>query len=307
VGVSADELARDLYASTRRLLTLPDEVRVFPAHGAGSACGKNLSTETQSTIGDQRRSNYALQDIDEDEFVRLVTEGQSVAPLYFGFDAQRNREMRALLDETTPPPAMTIDEVLKLQADGAVLLDTRDPQEFAAGHLRGSRNVGLGGRFAEYAGDVVRPDDRVVLVVEPGTETEAMVRLARIGFDVVVGHLDKPYRTFVARPDLVVSSSRVTAAQLDEARASTPGLVVVDVRNPGEIESSGAIPGARSIPLARLLESLGELDPSAPTVVHCAAGYRSSVAASVLASAGFTDVSDLVGGYDAWATARPAP
>jgi glyoxylase-like metal-dependent hydrolase (beta-lactamase superfamily II) len=301
VGVTADELARKLYASTRRLLTLADGVRVFPAHGAGSACGKNLSTETQSTIGEQRRSNYALQEMDEDEFVRLVTEGQSVAPLYFGFDAQRNREARALLDETTPPAALTIGEVLQLQADGAIVLDTRDPQDFAAGHLRGSRNVGLGGRFAEYAGDVLRPDDRVVLVGEPGTETEAMVRLARIGFDVVVGHLDKPYRTFVARPDLVASSSRVTAAQLEEARTSTPDLVVVDVRNPGEIEASGAIPGARSIPLARLLESLGELDPSAPTVVHCAGGYRSSIAASVLASAGFTDVSDLVGGYDAWA------
>jgi glyoxylase-like metal-dependent hydrolase (beta-lactamase superfamily II)/rhodanese-related sulfurtransferase len=301
VGVTADELAGKLYASTRRLLTLHDDVRVFPAHGAGSACGKNLSTETESTIGEQRRSNYAMQDIDEDEFVRLVTEGQSVAPLYFGFDAQRNREMRALLDETTPPPALTIDEVVKLQADGAVVLDTRDPQEFAAGHLRGSRNVGLNGRFAEYAGDVIRPDDRVVVVGEPGTETEAMVRLARIGFDVVVGYLDKPYRTFVARPDLVVSSSRVTAAQLDAARTSTPHLVVVDVRNPGEIEASGAIPGARSIPLARLLESLDGLDPSAPTVVHCAGGYRSSIAASVLASVGFTDVSDLVGGYDAWA------
>jgi glyoxylase-like metal-dependent hydrolase (beta-lactamase superfamily II)/rhodanese-related sulfurtransferase len=301
VGVTADDLARRLYASTRRLLTLPDEVRVFPAHGAGSACGKNLSTETESTIGEQRRSNYALQDLDEDEFVRLVTEGQSVAPLYFSFDAQRNRETRALLDETTPPPALTMDEVLKLQADGAIVVDTRDPQEFAAGHLRGSRNVGLGGRFAEYAGDVIRPDDRVVLVGEPGTETEGMVRLARIGFDVVVGHLDKPYRTFLARPDLVVSSSHVTAAQLDEARSSTPGLVVVDVRNPGEIEASGAIPGARSIPLARLLASLDELDPAAPTVVHCAGGYRSSIAASVLASAGFTDVSDLVGGYDAWA------
>jgi glyoxylase-like metal-dependent hydrolase (beta-lactamase superfamily II)/rhodanese-related sulfurtransferase len=304
VGVTADALARRLYASTRRLLTLPDAVRVFPAHGAGSACGKNLSMETESTIGEQRQSNYALQEMDEGEFVRLVTEGQSVAPRYFGFDAQRNRETRALLDETAPPPALTIDEVLDLQAGGAVLLDTRDPQDFAAGHLRGSRNVGLGGRFAEYAGDVVRPDDRVVLVGEPGTETEAMVRLARIGFDVVVGYLDKPYRTFVARPDLVASSSRVTAAQLDEARASTPDLVVVDVRNPGEIEASGAIPGARSIPLARLLETLDELDPSAPTVVHCAGGYRSSIAASVLASAGFTDVSDLVGGYDAWHTTR---
>lgn len=305
-GVTADALARELYRSTRRLLTLPDAVRVFPAHGAGSACGKNLSTETQSTIGEQRRTNHALQPMDEDDFVRLVTEGQPVAPLYFGFDARRNREDRALLDETSLPTALAIDDVLALQAGGAVVLDTRDPHDFAAAHLRGARNVGLAGRFAEYAGDVVRPDDRVVLVCEPGTELEAKVRLARIGFDGVVGHLADPYAAFLARPDAVVRSSRVTAAQLASARTSTPALVVIDVRNPGEVAASGSVPGAVSIPLPRLLDAVESLDPSAPTVVYCAGGYRSSIAASVLAASGFRDVSDLVGGYDAWAALASA-
>ena len=187
-GVTAEDLARDLYRSTReQLLTLPDATRVYPAHGAGSACGKQLSTETVSTIGEQRKDNYALADMSEADFVRVVTEGQSVAPLYFAFDAQRNREARTLLDEETPPPPLTLDEVRSRQAAGAAILDTRDASEFAFGHLRGSIEVGLGGRFAEYAGDVLGPDTEIVLVSEPGTELEAKIRLARIGFDRVVG------------------------------------------------------------------------------------------------------------------------
>ena len=302
VGVTADALARSLYASSRRLLTLPDDTRVLPAHGAGSACGKNLSTETTSTIGEQRRTNHALQPMSEDEFVAIVTEGQPVAPLYFGFDAGRNREARPLLDEVHAPPGLTLDEVLAEQASGARLLDTRDANDFAAAHLRGAIDVGLGGRFAEYAGDVLHPDDRIVLVSDPGTELEAKVRLGRIGFDGVVGHLAEPYRAFLERPDLVVRSSRLTADQLASVMSSRPDVVVIDVRNPGEVSATGAVPGALEVPLPRLLDRIADLDPEAPTVVYCAGGYRSTIAASVLSAAGFTDVSDLVGGYDAWAS-----
>ena len=305
-GTSADTLARALHGSLQRLLTLPDETRVLPAHGAGSACGKHLSTETVSTIGEQRRTNHALQPMTTDEFVALVTEGQPVAPLYFGFDAGRNREDRPLLDEVHAPPAMSVAEVLALQAGGAKLLDTRDARDFAAGHLRGSVNVGLGGRFAEYAGDVLHPDDRIVVVGEPGTELEAKVRLGRIGFDGVVGFLAEPYAAFLERPDAVEVSSRVTADQLSAALSSTTEVVVVAVRHPGEVASTGTVPGALEIPLPRLLDALTELDPSAPTVVYCAGGYRSSIASSVLSAAGFTDVSDLLGGYEAWASAATA-
>jgi hydroxyacylglutathione hydrolase len=300
-GMSAEDLARLLHRSLhQKLLTLPDETRVFPAHGAGSACGKQLSTETQSTIGEQRRTNHALAPLTEDEFVAMVTEGQPTTPVYFSFDASRNRELRPLLDEEAPPPPLTLAEVLALQADGAVVLDTRDPVDYATGHLAGSVNVGLLGRFAEYVGDVIEPEDRIVVVCDPGAELEAKVRLGRIGFDVVVGHLVEPVQAFLDRPDAIRRSSRLTAAELEGRMAAVPGLVVIDVRNPGEVTGAGAIDEAVRLPLALLASGMAGLDPARPTVCYCAGGYRSSIAASVLRRAGFADVSDLLGGYQAW-------
>jgi hydroxyacylglutathione hydrolase len=295
-GESADDLARLLYRSLReKLMTLPDETRVFPAHGAGSACGKNLSTETQSTIGEQRRSNYALRPMTEDAFVDAVLQGQAAAPLYFAFSASRNREAHELLDEESPPKALSFDEVIAEQSAGAAIVDCRDDIDFAAGHIRGSLNVGLGGRFAEYTGDVVAPGTRIVLVAPAGHETEARVRLARIGFDTVVGVLADPVTAFLSHQDSIDGASRLTASEL----ASHPGVQIVDVRGPGEVEG-GAIPGAHQIPLAELVVRLDELDPNAPTAVYCAGGYRSSTAASVLRATGFADVSDVLGGYAGW-------
>lgn len=302
VGVSADELGRMLYHSLHdQLLTLPDATRVYPAHGAGSACGKHLSNETESTIGAERASNYALRPMTEERFVDVVTEGQSDAPLYFAFAANRNRQARdTLRDEGIK--AMTLDEVLNAQREGAIVLDTRDQRMFAAGHLRGSIDVGLEGRFAEYSGEVIPPATPIVLLGEPGTEGEARTRLARIGFDTIVGALDDYVQAFTDRPDLVVQASRLNIAELRDRIADEPTLQLVDIRNPGELES-GTIPGAQNLPLPRLLEHLGELDPTAPTVVFCAGGYRSSIAASALRANGFGDVSDLLGGYGAWAEA----
>jgi glyoxylase-like metal-dependent hydrolase (beta-lactamase superfamily II)/rhodanese-related sulfurtransferase len=300
VGMTADELARMLYRSTReQLLTLPDATRVFPSHGAGSACGKFLSNETESTIGEQRRSNYALQPMSEDDFVAAVTEGQTLAPLYFAFAANRNKQEHDLLSEGDPPPPLSLTEVLAEQRRGAVVLDARDATEFSHGHLRGSYNVGLGGRFAEYAGDVLVASQRIVLVADPGTELEAKNRLGRIGFDNVVGYLDRPLETFVEHPGWVTIGPRLTVDELVERLGALPGLQVVDVRGPGEI-AAGKIDGAREIPLPRILDRLAELDPSAATVVYCAGGYRSMIAASVMREAGFADVSDLVGGFAAW-------
>lgn len=299
-GVSADELGGLLYHSLHeQLLTLPDETRVFPAHGAGSACGKQLSTETTSTIGEQRRVNYALAPMTETEFVAKVTEHQPIAPPYFFFDAVQNRKERAALDEVEPPRALACDDVDALAADGAVVIDTRDHAEFAQGHLRGSFNVGLGGRFAEYCGDVVTPDTPIVLVTEPGTELEARVRLGRIGFDRVVGYLDGGSAAFLTHTDRVERSSRVTASELDDAISTRADLQIVDVRNPGET-ALGVIPNAIVVPLAQLRGRIDELDAQRPTVVHCAGGYRSSLAASLLQAHGFDDVSDLLGGFDAW-------
>ncbi|MEY2740034.1 MAG: MBL fold metallo-hydrolase [Ilumatobacteraceae bacterium] len=300
-GESADGLARKLYRSLHeRLLTLPDATRVFPAHGAGSACGKHLSTETVSTIGEQRRTNYALAPMSEDEFVRVVTEGQAAAPLYFSFAATRNREAREAFDEAGSVPTLALESVLAARDAGAVLLDVREPADFALAHLRGSVNVGLSGRFAEYAGEVIRSEQRIVLVGAAPAVAEARTRLARIGFDRVDGALVDPEAAFVARPDEVAVASRLTAAQVAERMATVPDLQVVDVRGPGET-ANGTIEGARLVQLPTLLARAGELDPARPTLVYCAGGYRSSIAASTLRRLGFADVSDLVGGYGAWA------
>ncbi len=299
-GASAAELARRLYHSLReQLLTLPDDTRVFPAHGAGSACGKSLSNETSSTIGQQRRTNYALAPMDESDFVHIVTEGQPLTPLYFSYSAHRNRERRPLLDEHHRPAAVSPAEVLELQASGAVVLDTRDPSEFAAGHLPGSLNVGLTGRFAEYAGDVLRPDDRIILVCDADHDLEAKVRLGRIGFDNIVAALADPVSALMAHPQLIERSSRLTAVGLVERRRDSPGPMLLDVRSAGEV-ADGAIAGSVNIPLAGLLGRLDEVDRHRPVVAYCASGYRSSIAASALARAGHRDVSDLLGGFSAW-------
>ncbi|MGH9276528.1 MAG: MBL fold metallo-hydrolase [Acidimicrobiales bacterium] len=306
-GMTATELGRLLYRSLRQqLLTLPDDTRVFPAHGAGSSCGKNLSTATMSTIGEQRRTNYALASMDEDAFVAAVTEGQSTAPAYFAFDARRNREPHALLGEHDEPAALGLAEVLAVQENGGVVLDTRSVTDFAASHLRGAVNVTLETRFAEYTGDVIRPDQAIAVVCEPGHEMEARIRLARIGFDDVVGVLAQPMRVFQDHPELVERSSRLTADELARRRHDTPDLVVLDVRGPGE-RALGAIEGSVPVPLPELARRVAELDPNAPTVVYCAGGTRSMIAASVLVAGGFTDVSDLVGGYAAWSATAVAP
>jgi hydroxyacylglutathione hydrolase len=303
VGVTAEELAVKLYHSLHdQLLTLPDATRVYPAHGAGSACGKNLSTETVSTIGEQRRTNYALAPMTEEQFVEAVTQGQSVAPLYFAFNASLNKKDRELLDEGEAPEPLSLDRVLELQAAGAVVVDGRESTEFDAGHLRGSLNVGLSGRFAEYAGVVVRHDQDIVLVADPGTEAVARVRLGRIGFDRVVGYLADPLEAFLSRPDLVDRTSRLTADALAARKAELGDLQVVDIRNPGEV-ALGVIPDATVLPLAGILDGMSHLDPTAPTVVYCAGGYRSAIGASAMRRAGFTDVSDLIGGFDSWVQA----
>ena len=294
VGVSAEDLAGRLYRSVHdRLLTLPDATRVFPGHGAGSACGKNLSTATQSTIGEQRRTNYALRPMTEAEFVAAVTEGQPSAPGYFVFDATKNRQAHAGLHRP--------------RAEGAMVVDTRTGADFAAGHLAGSLDVGLDGRFAEYVGSVVPPDTPIVLVSDPGTAEEARVRLARIGYDRIVGHLVEPERVMLEHPEEVVRSSRLTAADLRTRLDGAIAVQIVDVRNRGEL-AEGAIAGSVNIPLPELRGRVDELDPLVPTVVTCAGGYRSVIAASLLATLGFEDVSDLLGGYGAWVGAEaPAP
>jgi glyoxylase-like metal-dependent hydrolase (beta-lactamase superfamily II)/rhodanese-related sulfurtransferase len=304
-GLSSETLARTLYGSLHdKLLKLPDDTRVFPAHGAGSSCGKQLSNETSSTIGEQRRDNYALQLTDVDKFVATITDGQAPRPRYFEFDSQRNRELRPLLDEN-PPPLLDIDDVYEHARAGAILLDTREDDAYASGHLRGAVNIGLQGRFAESAGQVFPADGDIILVGDTELAEESKTRLSRVGYDRVIGQLQDLPTVFTQRPDLVATASRLTAEQLAELLRSRPDLQLVDVRNPGETED-GVIPGAQEIPLPTLTDSLDRLDQTAPVVTYCASGYRSLVAASVLRASGFQDVSDLVGGFGAWQDADVA-
>ncbi len=300
IGWTADDLARRLYRSLHdQLLTLPDETRVFPAHGAGSACGKSMSEAVSSTIGEQRLTNYALRPMTESEFVEAVTAGQSVAPLYFAFTADSNRRQRDLFDDNEPPRRLDVGGLERCREEEAVLIDGRSPEAFASGHVAGSVNVGLDGRFAEYAGDVVRPGQPVVVLTDEGRDTEARVRLARIGFDRVRGSIVDVERVLAEHPDLAERANRLSAADLDAWRLDDPDLQIVDIRGPGELEV-GVVPDAVLMPLAQLLDRHGELDRSAAVVVYCAGGYRSSIGASLLRSLGFERVADLQGGFDAW-------
>ena len=303
VGVTADELGRALYHSVQtKLMGLPDAVRVFPAHGAGSACGKNLSTERQSTIGAQRAENYACQPMSEAEFVEVVTEGQPSAPAYFSYNASLNKQDRPVRELDAAATALSDEQVAAALADGALVLDARPAAEYSAGHLRGSVSVPADGRMAETVGMVVSPDRRVVLLAANGDEQQAATRLARIGFDQVVGYVPDPEGYLVRNADRVERASRLTAAAAESALRDND-VQLVDLRNAGEL-SIGAVPGAVHIPLPELTARLGELDPARPVLLYCAGGWRSAVGASVLRAHGFTDVSDLLGGYGAWSLAQ---
>jgi hypothetical protein len=297
VGKTAGELGHLLFASIQnKLLTLPDPARVFPAHGAGSSCGKNLSTETSSTMGEQRRDNYALQFTDADLFVASVTEGQPEAPGYFIYDAVLNQKDRETLDEHVLPPTFTVTQLLTARDRGLQIIDTRESQFFAAGHLRGSVNVGLAGRYAEYAGSVIKPEEDIVIVTDVGMELEAKVRLARIGYDRVVGSFTADNLADI--PSEVDRASRLTAHEFITRRHDIENLQVIDVRGDGEF-AINHLHGAKSVPVSQLRKHLEEFNAIAPTVVYCAGGYRSSIAASVLRANGFRDVSDVLGGFEA--------
>lgn len=299
-GVTSAELASDLYDSLHtQLMTLPDETLLYPGHGAGSSCGKNLSSDTSCTIGEQRNSNYAVADMTKDDFIKVVTDGQTAPPEYFSYDAMLNRQNRPLLDEYEAPVEMTLDEVIARQGEGAVVLDTRSPDDFALGHVAGSINIGLAGRFSEFAGGVISPEASIIVVTDDGRELESKVRLARIGFDNVVGCLADPLRSMTENPDLVFRNRRITVAQLRDEMDGVEDLQLLDIRQPGETEG-GVIDGAILIPLTRLNERLDELDPSKPTIIYCAGGFRSSIAASRMIGAGFENIADLLGGYGAW-------
>jgi glyoxylase-like metal-dependent hydrolase (beta-lactamase superfamily II) len=305
LGWSATDLGGLLYDSLRdKLLTLPDSSLVYPAHGAGSLCGKAISKETVSTIGEQRRLNYALQPMTKGAFIELVTADQPEAPSYFTYDAVLNSKERPTLDQALARELnpMTLDLVLALQRTGGQILDTRDSVEFAAAHLAGSLNIGLGGQYATWAGTLLDHARPIVIIADPGRQNEAAIRLGRIGFDHIVGYLEDGLRSLDGRPELTATTERVSAPLAAERLADGPSLAI-DVRAPGE-RAQKAIAGSVGIPLNQLAERATELPRDRPLLVYCAGGYRSSMAASLLQRMGFTNVSEIAGGITAWETAK---
>ncbi len=302
LGWSATDLGRLLYRSTRdKLLPLPDSTLIYPAHGAGSLCGKKISKETVSTIGEQRQTNYALQPMSEADFITLVTADQPDAPSYFTYDAVLNAKEHPTLDHVLQQELqpLALDAVLDAMARGAQVLDVREPGEFAHGHLRSSINIGLNGQYATWAGTLLDRDRPIVLVAPPGRQEEAALRLARIGFHNVSGYLERGLQALENRDDLLAYMPQTSPASLMSALGEPDAPQVLDVRTPQEWQHRH-IAGSVNIPLSRLASRLNELPRNRPVVVHCAAGYRSSIAGSLLQGAGFTRVAELAGGMAAW-------
>lgn len=308
-GYTPEQMARMLYRSLRdKLLALPDSTEVWPAHGAGSACGKALSDERVSTIGRQKRENIALRLVsegDEEGFVRYATEGLGDAPAYFSHDAMKNREgartVEEILAQTRPLPAAAVEEAS--EEGEALVLDTRSVEDFGAGHVPGSIHIQLEGKFAPYVGAVIAPDSRIIVVADSGRETEAMTRLIRVGYENIVGWLEGGMDAWRDAGGQVAVVPQVSAADLPLLPGGRNLAVpVLDVRTPGEWDE-GKIVGAVSIPLNELPSRLAEV-PAGPLLVMCGSGYRSSIAASLLLRAGHAPVSNLTGGWAALGEAQ---
>jgi glyoxylase-like metal-dependent hydrolase (beta-lactamase superfamily II)/rhodanese-related sulfurtransferase len=302
-GVSAEAMAGMLYDSLHeKLLKLPDPVEVYPAHGAGSLCGRNISKETSSTIGEQRRTNYALRPMPRADFVKMMTVDLPEVPAYFPVDVQKNREGAPALGSRPRPAALGPARVRAL-GEGVSLLDVRPAAAFGTGHVPGSINIGLAGQFASWAGTLLSPDRPLVIVAEDeGQVDEAALRLSRVGLENVAGYLEGGVAAWDRAGLALATVPQITVDELRALLQENPGLQVVDVRRPPEF-GSGHVPRALARPLDRLEREMDGLDPARPTAVVCAGGYRSSAGTSLLRRHGFLELRNVVGGTSAWTAA----
>jgi hydroxyacylglutathione hydrolase len=298
------QLAALLYDSLHgKLLSLPDHLRVYPAHGAGSLCGRQMSNERSSTIGEQRAKNYALQAASRDEFVHLLTDTLPERPAYFTRDAEINRAGAGTLEDLAPMQELSPNALLRLQQSGAVVLDTRADTQFAAGHIPESVNIPLSGQFASWAGALIGLETDLLLVAEnPERATESRMRLARVGIERVAGYLAGGLEAWRAAGQPVEQLTHITVHDLEVLQRDASDLQIADVRRPAEWEE-GHIAGALLLPLNRIATEMGQLDRDRPIAVHCKGGYRSAIAASLLRRAGFPRVVNVTGGFDAWKAA----
>ncbi|MFN7947595.1 MAG: MBL fold metallo-hydrolase [Blastocatellia bacterium] len=303
-GYTPEQMAGMLYDSLHeKLLKLDDAVEVYPAHGAGSLCGKNLSKETSSTIGQQRQFNYALQPMSRDEFVRMMTTDLPEVPQYFPKDAEINRTGAQALDEIPRPAELAPPEVSRLMQQGVLVLDVRAPEQFGAGHVPGALNIGLGGQFASWAGTLIPMGTPMVIVAESIAQVEeAVTRLARVGIESEKGYLSGGMQTWAEAGLPVATVGQITVDELKRMMDDGRDLQLIDVRRPGEYVN-GHAPGAINAQLAHLEKSVAQFDPQRQTAVICAGGYRSSAATGILAQHGFRDLLNVTGGTAAWISA----
>jgi hydroxyacylglutathione hydrolase len=302
-NMTREELASLLFDSLQtKIKILPDDILIYPAHGAGSSCGKNIGSETYSTLGEEKKSNYALRAESKDEFIKAVTDGLNTPPLYFAVNARINKEGYESLDGVIENglKALSIEDFKKLISDDdTICLDTRPSAEFTEGYVPGSINIGLEGRFAEWAGSLLPFDKPIVLVTLPGKEKETLVRLARVGFAQMCGYLNggfEKWKSAGERIDLVVN---IDADEFAMDLPFDPKLKVVDVRRETEF-ADGHVPGARNIPLETLTDPgmMAEFDDSDNIYIHCAGGYRSAIACSLFKRQGIHNLHNIVGGWE---------
>jgi rhodanese-related sulfurtransferase/glyoxylase-like metal-dependent hydrolase (beta-lactamase superfamily II) len=306
LGWSAEELGGMLYDSLQnKILKLSDKTLVYPTHGAGSMCGKNLSEDTVSTIGIQRKYNYALQPMLREEFIKIVTADQPEAPDYFTYDAILNTKEHLTLMKTMKKALkpLSLSKVINLREEGAQILDVREPVDFEGAHLEGSINIALGGKYATWAGTILERDKPIVIIADRGHEEEAVMRLGRIGFDNIKGYLEGGMHALLTRPDLIKRTERITVLTLREQLSSKHSPLILDVRTNDEWKEN-RIGGSVNIPLNQLKHRIYEILPDRKIVVHCASGYRSSIASSLLEQNKISNFADLVGGISAWEAAK---
>jgi hydroxyacylglutathione hydrolase len=304
-GYTPQMMAEMMYESLHdKLLKLPDETEVYPAHGAGSMCGKNMSKETSSTIGEQRKFNYALAPMTKDEFVQMMTADLPEVPVYFPKDAEINRSGARDLSELPPPAALSPREIAEFTDSAHVLLDVRSAADFGSGHIPGATNIGLGGQFALWAGSLIPLNASIVIIADTNPQVdEAVVRLARVGIENVKGYLSGGMKAWRDAGLEIVPVPQITIDELHH-RIADQDLQIVDVRRTTEYQI-GHVPHALNAPLAGLQQHIGDLplDRTKPTAVICAGGYRSSAAASLLQQHGFRNMLNVTGGTGAWVAA----
>ena len=300
-NMSSEELAGIMYETlTKKIIPLPDDVIVYPAHGPGSSCGKNLGPNTFSTMGEERKTNHALQPQSKEDFVKSVTTGLSAAPRYFAINASINQKGYDAFEDVKKRglTALSIEDFKAMQADDALILDTRTAAEFTTGYVPGSLFIGLEGRFAEWAGSIIPFDKKIVLVTAPGKEEESVVRLSRVGFDKMSGYLEGGYASWAAageKTDMIVD---VEADELMMDIPHDPNLIIVDVRRETEY-GDGHLKDAVNLPLSEMTDPalLAQFEEGENLYVHCAGGYRSVIAASIFKKEGFHNLRNVLGGW----------